>query len=154
MVTAEQLTAAVKAVTAPATGSQAQPLVLHTGRAAVAAGEKVSSQLGRVVELNRGSTNLGSLQHLMDRWNLANLTDATLGVGKDGKAKLDPRGLRSTVQHFGRLKQAAKEFDNAWHDANNNVLVRYLCRNLNLFFIPNPFIFRTCRYILSPRVSG
>ncbi|KAK1625832.1 hypothetical protein QYE76_000147 [Lolium multiflorum] len=104
LVTAEQLTAVVKAVTAPASGSQAQPLVLHTGRAAVAAGEKVPLQLGRVVELNRGSANLGALQHLVDRWNLADLSDATLGVGKDGKAKLDPRGHRSTVQHISRLK--------------------------------------------------
>jgi hypothetical protein len=133
MVTAEQLTATVKVATAPASGSQAQPLILHTGRAAVAAGEKVSLQLGRVVELNRGSMNLGALHDLVDRWNLADLTDATLGVGKDGKAKLDPRGRRSTVQHFGRLKQATKEFDNAWHDANNNVLVRYLYRNLNFY---------------------
>ncbi|KAK1625911.1 hypothetical protein QYE76_000226 [Lolium multiflorum] len=122
LVTAEQLTAAVKAATAPASGSQVQPLVLHTGRTAVAAGEKVSSQLGRVVELNRASANLGALQHLVDRWNLADLSDATLGVGKDGKAKLDPRGRRSTVQHISRLKHAIKEFDNAWHDANNNVL--------------------------------
>jgi hypothetical protein len=92
----------------------------------VTAGEKVSSQLGCVIELNRGSANLGALQYLVDWWNLADLSDATLGVGKDGKAKLDPRGCRSTVQHFGRLKQAVKEFDNAWHDANNNVLVRHL----------------------------
>ena len=59
----------------------------------------------------------------MDRWNLADLTEATRGVGKDGKVVVDSRGPRSTVQHFGRLKQAMKEFDNAWHDANRNVLV-------------------------------
>jgi hypothetical protein len=130
MVTAEQLTATVKVATAPASGSQAQlqaqTLVLHTGRAAVAAGEKASSQLGRVVELNRGGALLGALQQLVDRWNRPDLTDATLCVGKDGKAKLDPRGPRTTVQHFSRLKAAVKEFDNAWHDANGNVLVRYL----------------------------
>jgi hypothetical protein len=50
MVTVEQLKAAVKAAAAPASSSQAQPqaqsLTLHTGRADVAAGEKVSAQLG------------------------------------------------------------------------------------------------------------
>jgi hypothetical protein len=45
-----KLKAAVKAAAAPASSSQAQPqaqsLTLHTGRADVAAGEKVSAQLG------------------------------------------------------------------------------------------------------------
>ena len=67
----------------------------------------------------------------MDRWNLADLTEATRGVGKDGKVVVDSRGPRSTMQHFGRLKQAVKEFDNAWHDANHNVLVSF-SRHLNL----------------------
>ncbi|KAM0852058.1 hypothetical protein ACQ4PT_052018 [Festuca glaucescens] len=121
-VTAEQPTAAVIAAAGPATSSRAQALVLHAGRAAVAAGEKVPAQLGRIVKLNRGDANLGALQHYVDKWNVADLTDATLGVGKDGKVISDPRGRRSTVQHLGRLKHAVKEFDNAWHDANNNVL--------------------------------
>jgi hypothetical protein len=92
----------------------------------VAAGEKSLSQLGRILELNRGGASLGALQPLVERWNRADLTDATLGVGKDGKVKPDPRGPRSTVQHFNRLKTAMKVFDNAWHDANGNVLVRHL----------------------------
>ncbi|KAM0848037.1 hypothetical protein ACQ4PT_054640 [Festuca glaucescens] len=121
-VIAEQPTAAVTAAAGPATSSQAQALVLHAGRAAVAAGEKVLAQLGRIVKLNRGDANLGALQHFVDKWNVADLTDATLGVGKDGKVISDPRGRRSTVQHLGRLKHAVKEFDNVWHDANNNVL--------------------------------
>jgi hypothetical protein len=95
-VTAEQLTVAVTAAAAPASGSQAQTIVLHVGRAVVAASEKVLAQLGRVVELNRGTANLGTLQHFVDKWNLADLTDATLGVGKDCKVKIDPRGRRST----------------------------------------------------------
>jgi hypothetical protein len=78
-----------------------------------------------VVELNRGSANLGALHHLVDRWNLSDLTDATLGVGKDSKAKINLRGRRNTVHHFGRLKQGVKEFDNVWHDANSNVQVRF-----------------------------
>ncbi|KAM0917053.1 hypothetical protein ACQ4PT_009790 [Festuca glaucescens] len=85
-------------------------------------GIEVSAQLGRIVELNRGNANLGGLQRYVDKWNLADLTDATLGVGKDKKLVIDSRGPRSTVQHLGRLKHAVKEFDNAWHDANNNVL--------------------------------
>ncbi|KAM0920905.1 hypothetical protein ACQ4PT_007153 [Festuca glaucescens] len=121
-VSAEELSAAVRAAAASASGSQDRTLVLHAGRAAITAGEKVSAQLGRIVELNRGDANLGELQRLVDRWNLADLTEATRGVGKDGKVVIDSRGPRSTVQHFGRLKQAVKEFDNAWHDANQNVL--------------------------------
>ncbi|KAM0834183.1 hypothetical protein ACQ4PT_063779 [Festuca glaucescens] len=121
-VSAEEVSAAITAAATPASGSQDLRLVLHAGRAATTAGEKVSAQLGRIVELNRGDANLGGLQHLVDRWNLSDLTEATRGVGKDGKAVVDSRGPRSTVQHFGRLKQAVKEFDNAWHDANQNVL--------------------------------
>jgi hypothetical protein len=68
---------------AQATGSQARALVLHAGRAAITAGEKVSAQLGRIVELNRGDANLGALQRYVDKWNLSDLTEATLGVGKD-----------------------------------------------------------------------
>nr|XP_051221988.1 uncharacterized protein LOC127340256 [Lolium perenne] len=108
MVTAEQLNAAVKAATTPAASSQAQPqaqsLTLHTGRAAVVAGEKASAQLGRVVELTRDGASLGVLQQL------------------DGKPKVSPRGQQSTVQHFSRLKAAVKEFDNAWHDASGNMV--------------------------------
>ncbi|KAM0887722.1 hypothetical protein ACQ4PT_028853 [Festuca glaucescens] len=121
-VSTEELSAAVTAAAAPASGSQDRTLALHAGRAAITAGEKVSAQLGRIVELDRGDANLGELQRLVDRWNLADLTEATRGVGKDGKVVVDSRGPRSTVQHFGRLKQAVKEFDNAWHDANQNVL--------------------------------
>ncbi|XP_071683843.1 uncharacterized protein [Lolium perenne] len=45
----------------------------------------------------------------------------TLGLGKDKLPVVDPAGPRSTGQHFGRLRRAVKEFDTAWHDANNNV---------------------------------
>jgi hypothetical protein len=36
--------------------------VLHTGRAAVVAGEKASAQLGRIIELTRGNADLGPLK--------------------------------------------------------------------------------------------
>jgi hypothetical protein len=78
----------------------------------------------------------------VERWNLADLTDATLGVGKDGKPRLDARGPRTTVQHFSRLKVVVKEFDNVCHDANDNVVVRYLSRTCIVSFIPKPFIFQ------------
>jgi hypothetical protein len=69
---------------------------------------------------------LGALQRYVDEWNTSNLTEATLGVGKDGEVVVDTRGPRSTVQHLARLKRSVREFDNAWHDANSNVLVRLL----------------------------
>jgi hypothetical protein len=66
---------------------------------------------------------LGVLQRYVDKWNLSDLTEATLGIDKDKKVVTDQRGPRNTVQHLGRLKQVVREFDNALHDANNNVLV-------------------------------
>jgi hypothetical protein len=96
------------------------------------------------VELTRGDASLCALQQLVERWNLADLSDATLGVGKDGKPKLNMRGPRSTVQHFSRLKAAVKEFDNAWHDANVNIVVRYFSGTCivslyrNLFYLSEP----------------
>ncbi|KAM0929126.1 hypothetical protein ACQ4PT_001831 [Festuca glaucescens] len=125
-ITAEQLSGAVEAAAAQPTSSQA--LTLHAGRAAIAAGEKVSAQLGRIVELNRGEANLGALQRYVDKWNTSDMTEATLGVGKDRNVVIDTLGPRNTVQHLVRLKHAVREFDNAWHDANNNVLL--LCRKL------------------------
>ncbi|KAM0901505.1 hypothetical protein ACQ4PT_019952 [Festuca glaucescens] len=125
-ITVEQLSGAVEATAAQPTGSQA--LTLHAGRAAIAAGEKVSAQLGRIVELNRGEANLGALQWYVDKWNTSDMTETTLGVGKDRNVVIDTRGPRNTVQHLVRLKHAVREFDNAWHDANNNVLL--LCRKL------------------------
>ncbi|KAM0846564.1 hypothetical protein ACQ4PT_055585 [Festuca glaucescens] len=119
-ITAEQLSGAVEAAATQPTGSR--ELTLHAGRAAIAAGEKVSAQLGRIVELNRGEANLGALQRYVDKWNTSDMTEATLGVGKDRQVVIDTRGPRNTVQHLARLKHAVREFDNAWHDANNNVL--------------------------------
>ncbi|KAM0890754.1 hypothetical protein ACQ4PT_026841 [Festuca glaucescens] len=119
-ITVEQLSGAVEAAVAQPTGSR--ELTLHAGRATIAAGEKVSAQLGRIVELNRGEANLGALQRYVDKWNTSDMTEATLGVGKDRQVVIDPHGPRNTVQHLARLKHAVREFDNAWHDANHNVL--------------------------------
>ncbi|KAK1564062.1 hypothetical protein QYE76_018260 [Lolium multiflorum] len=119
-VTAQHLAAVVTAATAPSSGSQS--LVLHTGRAAVAASEKASAQLGRITELNRGEVGLGPLQEYAEKWNRADLSPATHGLGKDKLPVVDPSGLRSTAQHLSRLKHAVKEFDTAWHDASGNVV--------------------------------
>jgi hypothetical protein len=92
--------------------------VLHAGRAAVVAVEKASAQLGRIVELTRGEADLGSLREYVEKWNRADLSAATRGIGKDKLPVVDNSGPRSTVQHFSRLKRAMKEFDTAWHDPN------------------------------------
>jgi hypothetical protein len=98
---------------------------VHAERAAITASEKVSAQLGRIVKLNRGKANLGSLQRYVNDWNLSDMTEATLGLGKDGKPEVGAQGLRSMVQHMHRLKRSVREFDNAWHDVNTNVLVSF-----------------------------
>ncbi|KAM0890762.1 hypothetical protein ACQ4PT_026848 [Festuca glaucescens] len=108
------------AATAPTSGSQS--LVLHASRAAISAGERASAQLGRIVDLIRGDADLGSLREYVEKWNRADLSPATCGLGKDKLPVVDNSGPRSTAQHFGRLRRAMKEFDTAWHDANANVV--------------------------------
>ncbi|KAK1686025.1 hypothetical protein QYE76_046873 [Lolium multiflorum] len=120
ILTAQQLTAAVTAATAPPSGSQS--LVLHAGRTAIVADEKASAQLGRIVELTRGEVDLGSLREYAEKWNRADLSPATRGLGKDKLPVVDNSGPRSTAQHLSRLKRAVKEFDTAWHDASANVV--------------------------------
>ena len=120
-VTAEQLSGALQATVGQATSSRA--LTLHTSRAAASIGEKISAQTGRITELNRGEANLGSLQRYADKWNISDITEATLGLGKDGLPVVDARGPKNTVQHMHRLKKCMREFDNAWYDVDKNVLV-------------------------------
>ncbi|KAK1681696.1 hypothetical protein QYE76_042544 [Lolium multiflorum] len=79
-------------------------------------------QLGWIVELTCAEADLGSLKEYVDKWNRADLSAATCGIGKDKLPVVDNSGPRSTVQHFSRLKRAMKEFDTAWHDANANVV--------------------------------
>jgi hypothetical protein len=106
--------------------ASSQSLTLHAGRAAVAVSERISAQIGRIVELNRGAANLGSLQKYVDEWNLSDMTEATLGLCKDGQPVVDSRGPRKTVQHMYRLKRSMREFDNAWHDVDKSVHVSFL----------------------------
>nr|XP_051205534.1 uncharacterized protein LOC127319595 [Lolium perenne] len=105
------------------TASGPQPLVLHTGRAAVVAGEKPTGLLGRITELKREGRELGHFLGYAEKWNQADISTATRGVGKDRLPIIDPAGPKSTKEHFMRLRRAVKEFDNAWHDATNNVVV-------------------------------
>ena len=120
---AQDPAAVVSAARSPSSGSRS--LVLHAGRAALVAGETASAQLGRITELTRGGADLGHLADYAEKWNQADLSPATLGLGKDKLPVVDPAGPRSTGQHFGRLRRAVKEFDTAWHDANNNVAVSF-----------------------------
>ncbi|KAK1604462.1 hypothetical protein QYE76_028135 [Lolium multiflorum] len=105
-----------------ATASGPQPLVLHTGRAAVVAGEKATGLLGRITELKREGRELGHLLDYAEKWNQADVSSATHGVGRDRLPIVDPAGPKSTEEHFMRLKRAVREFDNAWHDATSNVV--------------------------------
>jgi hypothetical protein len=123
VVTADQLSSAIQAAVAQPTSSRT--LALHTGRAAISISEKISSQTGRIIEMNRGEANLSSLQKYVDEWNISDMTEATLGLGKDGQPVVDTRGPRNTVQHMHRLKRSMREVDNAWHDVDKNVLVSF-----------------------------
>ncbi|KAK1694288.1 hypothetical protein QYE76_010985 [Lolium multiflorum] len=102
--------------------SSSQPLVLHVGPAAVVVQDKPSGLLGRIVELKRGGQDLGPLLPYAQRWNDADISAATRGLGKDRLPAPDPAGPRSTEEHFTRLKRAVKEFDSAWYDATANVV--------------------------------
>ncbi|KAK1612987.1 hypothetical protein QYE76_036660 [Lolium multiflorum] len=102
--------------------SGSQPLVLHVGPAAMVVQDKPSGLLGRIVELKRGGQDLGPLLPYAQRWNDADISAATRGLGKDRLPAPDPAGPRSTEEHFTRLKRAVKEFDSAWYDATANVV--------------------------------
>jgi hypothetical protein len=101
---------------------------LHDRRAAITVSEKVSAQLRRIVEMNRGEENIGLLQKYVDEWNLSDMTEATLWLGKDGNPAVEAQGLQNTVQHMHRLKRSVREFDNAWHDVNDVYARFYSCR--------------------------
>ncbi|KAK1653368.1 hypothetical protein QYE76_071173 [Lolium multiflorum] len=103
-------------------------LVLHAGPAAVVAGERATGLLGRITELKREGRELGHLLDYAEKWNQADVSAATRGVGKDRLPIIDPAGPRSTEEHFMRLKRAVKEFDNAWHDATSNVVSTAVAR--------------------------
>ncbi|KAK1606611.1 hypothetical protein QYE76_030284 [Lolium multiflorum] len=99
-----------------------QSLVLHAARAAVAAGEKATGLLGRITEFKREGRELGHLLPYAKKWNAADVTEATRGLGKDRLPAPDPAGPRCSEEHFMRLRRAVKELDSAWFDATNNMM--------------------------------
>ncbi|KAK1677437.1 hypothetical protein QYE76_038285 [Lolium multiflorum] len=109
-----------KATASNAPSDGQQPLVLHVSKAASAAGEKATGLLGRITEFRRGR-ELGHLLPYAQKWNAADVTPATRGVGKDRQPAPDPARDRSSEEHFMRLRRAVKELDNAWFDSTNNL---------------------------------
>jgi hypothetical protein len=133
------------------TASGPRSLVLHTGPAAVVAGERATGLLGRITELKREGKELGHLLDYAEKWNQADVSAATRGVGKDRLPVIDPAGPRSTEEHFMRLKRAVREFDNAWHDATSNVVVSFT--KLFATFLLMPVLFFPDSYIFSQSPS-
>ncbi|KAK1644201.1 hypothetical protein QYE76_062006 [Lolium multiflorum] len=115
-------------------------------------GEKPTGLLGRITELKREGRELGHFLGYAEKWNQADISTATRGVGKERLPIVNPAGPKSTEEHFMRLRRAVKEFDNAWHDATNNVVVSFT--NLFAIFLLKPVLFFPDSYMYPPRVLG
>ncbi|KAK1696243.1 hypothetical protein QYE76_012940 [Lolium multiflorum] len=111
-----------KATASSAPSGGPQPLVLHVARAA-SPSEKATGLLGRITEFQREGRELGHLLPYAQKWNAADMTPATRGMGKDRLPAPDPVGDRSSEEHFMRLRRAVKELDSAWYDATNNLML-------------------------------
>ncbi|KAK1660512.1 hypothetical protein QYE76_048671 [Lolium multiflorum] len=109
------------APSAPSTGQQ--PLVLHVAKAAKDVATKATGLLGRITEFKRQGRDLGHLLPYAQKWNAADISPATRGLGKDRLPAPDPAGDRSSEEHFMRLRNAVKELDSAWYDATNNLML-------------------------------
>jgi hypothetical protein len=125
-------------------------VVLHVGPAAVAVQDKPTGLLGRIVELKRAGKDLGHLLPYAQKWNEADISASTRGLGKDRLPAPDPAGPRSTEEHFTRLKRAVKEFDSAWYDATNNVVVSF-ANSLVIFVDAGFFSFRILSILPVPK---
>ncbi|KAK1610988.1 hypothetical protein QYE76_034661 [Lolium multiflorum] len=112
-----------KATASNAPSGGQQPLVLHVSKAASAASKKATGLLGRITEFQRRGQDLGHLLPYAQKWNAADMTPATHGMGKDRLPAPDPVGDRSSEEHFMRLRCAVKELDSAWYDATNNLML-------------------------------
>jgi hypothetical protein len=128
-------------------------MVLHSAPAAIVAGEKATGLLGRITEFRREGKELGHLLDYAEKWNRADVSPATRGVGKDRQPIIDPAGQRNTEEHFMRLKYAVKEFDNAWYDATSNVVVSFT-NTCNFLLSPVSLFPDSHVYTPSPRVLG
>ncbi|KAK1676992.1 hypothetical protein QYE76_037840 [Lolium multiflorum] len=109
------------ASSAPSIGQQ--PLVLHVAKAAKDTAMKATGLLGRITEFQRQGRDLGHLLPYAQKWNAADMTPATRGLGKDRLPAPDPVGDRSSEEHFMRLRSAVKELDSAWYDSTNNLML-------------------------------
>ncbi|KAK1664275.1 hypothetical protein QYE76_052434 [Lolium multiflorum] len=112
-----------KATASSAPSSGQQPLVLHVSKAARDTATKATGLLGRITEFQRRGQDLGHLLPYAQKWNAADMTPATRGLGKDRLPAPDPVGDRSSEEHFMRLRGAVKELDSAWYDATNNLML-------------------------------
>ncbi|KAK1602585.1 hypothetical protein QYE76_037579 [Lolium multiflorum] len=81
---------------------------------------KATGLLGRITSSSQGR-DLGHLLPYAQKWNAANITPATRGMGKDRLPAPDPVGDRCSEEHFMRLRSAVKELDSAWYDSTNNL---------------------------------
>ncbi|KAK1696518.1 hypothetical protein QYE76_013215 [Lolium multiflorum] len=112
-----------KATASSAPSGGQQPLVLHVSKAARDTATKATGLLGRITEFQRRGRDLGHLLPYAQKWNAADMTPATRGLGKDRLPAPDPVGDRSSEEHFMRLRSAVKELDSAWYDATNNLML-------------------------------
>ncbi|KAK1669875.1 hypothetical protein QYE76_058034 [Lolium multiflorum] len=103
---------------APSGGQQPWPHVSKGRRC-----RKGHRPLGRITEFQRRGRDLGHLLPYAQKWNAADMTPATRGLGKDRLPAPDPVGDRSSEEHFMRLRSAVKELDSAWYDATNNLML-------------------------------
>ncbi|KAK1686670.1 hypothetical protein QYE76_047518 [Lolium multiflorum] len=112
-----------KATASSAPSGGQQPLVLHVAKAAKDTATKATGLLGRITEFQRRGRDLGHLLPYAQKWNAADMTPATRGLGKDRLPAPDPVGDRSSEEHFMRLRSAVKELDSAWYDSTNNLML-------------------------------
>ncbi|KAK1667849.1 hypothetical protein QYE76_056008 [Lolium multiflorum] len=86
----------------------------------------------------REGRELGHLLPYAQKWNAADMSPATRGMGKDRLPAPDPAGDRSAEEHFMRLRRAVKELDSAWYDATNNLMLsRKLLSRLPRLSLPH-----------------
>ncbi|KAK1666237.1 hypothetical protein QYE76_054396 [Lolium multiflorum] len=92
-----------KATAPSASSAGQQPLVLHVSKAAQNTVTKATGLLGRITDFKRRGQDLGHLLPYAQKWNAADITPATRGLGKDRLPAPDPIGNRSSEEHFTRL---------------------------------------------------
>nr|XP_051202162.1 uncharacterized protein LOC127315742 [Lolium perenne] len=86
--------------------------------AASAASKKATSLLGRITKFQREGRELGHLLPYAEKWNAADMTPATCGIGKDRMPAPDPaeleeaaKALKAVEDKAARLEAERKEYD-------------------------------------------